>query len=101
MGLPLPGYRMAIVDDDGHEVETGTVGHIVMAPSAIGYYSLGYWDSPEGASTTGPGSFLTSGDLGRRDPAPVPARGRNRARAAQDRNRKDPALRASPALRRR
>lgn len=65
MGLPLPGGRMAIVDDDGHEVETGTSGHIVMAPSETGYYSLGYWDSSEGVS--GPGAFLTSGDLGRRD----------------------------------
>ena len=31
MGLPLPGCRMAVVDDDGNEVETGSVGHIVKA----------------------------------------------------------------------
>jgi acetyl-CoA synthetase len=96
MGLPLPGHRMAVVDDAGAEVPAGAVGHIVMAPSEIGYYALGYWDSPEGASTAPPdasprtdgagtgrartehgreasdlshvrGAFVTSGDLGRKD----------------------------------
>jgi acetyl-CoA synthetase len=67
MGVPLPGCRMAIVDDDGHAVETGTSGHIVMAPSETGYYSLGYWDDPERTREMYRGAFITSGDLGRRD----------------------------------
>lgn len=67
MGLPLPGFHMTIVDDDGHEVDTGTVGHIVMAPSETGYYSLGYWDDPDRTREMFRGSFTTSGDLGRRD----------------------------------
>ena len=33
MGLPLPGTRMAIVDDDGAELPGDTVGQIAMAPS--------------------------------------------------------------------
>jgi acetyl-CoA synthetase len=67
MGRPLPGHRMAVVDDDGAEVLPGTVGHIVMAPSEVGYYSLGYWDDPDRTREMFRGPFLTSGDLGRRD----------------------------------
>ena len=58
---------MAVVDDDGIEVPNGTVGHIVMAPSEIGYYSLGYWDDPDRTREMFRGPFMTSGDLGRRD----------------------------------
>jgi len=67
MGLPLPGHEVTIVDDDGAEVPAGTVGHIVMAPSHVGYYSLGYWDDPERTREMFRGRFITSGDLGRRD----------------------------------
>jgi acetyl-CoA synthetase len=58
---------MAIVDDDGAEVPTGTVGHIAMAPSDIGYYSLGYWDDPARTRELVRGGWMTVGDLGRRD----------------------------------
>jgi acetyl-CoA synthetase len=67
MGLPLPGHRMAVVDDDGVEVATGAVGHLVMAPSEVGYYALGYWNDPGRAREMFRGPYLTSGDLGRRD----------------------------------
>jgi acetyl-CoA synthetase len=68
MGLPLPGARMAIVDDDGAEVPTGVVGQIALAPSAEGYYALGYWNDPERTRALMRGSWMTIGDLGRRDP---------------------------------
>ena len=67
MGRPVPGYRMAIVDDDGAEVAPGTLGHIGMAPSAIGYYSLGYWDDPDRTRELFRAGWMTVGDLGRRD----------------------------------
>jgi acetyl-CoA synthetase len=67
MGLPFPGSHMAVVDDDGVPVETGAVGHLVMAPSETGYYSLGYWNDPERTREMFRGPFITSGDLGRRD----------------------------------
>jgi len=38
-----------------------------MAPSRVGYYSLGYWDDPERTREMFRGRFITSGDLGRRD----------------------------------
>jgi acetyl-CoA synthetase len=67
MGLPLPGCRMAVVDDAGAEVAPDTVGHIGMAPSATGYYALGYWDDPERTRELFRGEWMTIGDLGRRD----------------------------------
>jgi acetyl-CoA synthetase len=67
MGLPLPGSRMAIVDDDGTEAPTGAVGQIAMAPNDTGYYSLGYWNDPERTSELVRGGWMTIGDLGRRD----------------------------------
>ena len=67
MGLPLPGCRMAIVDDRGTEVAPETVGHIGMAPSATGYYALGYWDDPARTRELFRGGWMTIGDLARRD----------------------------------
>ncbi|KAA8652315.1 hypothetical protein EYZ11_009295 [Aspergillus tanneri] len=31
-GLPMPGFDVRIVDDEGHEVPRGTMGNIVLAP---------------------------------------------------------------------
>jgi acetyl-CoA synthetase len=67
MGLPLPGCRMAVVDDDGREVGEDVVGHIGMWPSDVGYYALGYWNDPEGTRERSRGGFMTIGDLARRD----------------------------------
>jgi acetyl-CoA synthetase len=67
MGLPLPGSRMAVVDDDGVEVAPGIVGHVGMAPGEMGYYSLGYWDDPGRTRELFRGEWMTIGDLARRD----------------------------------
>jgi acetyl-CoA synthetase len=67
MGLPLPGCRMAVVDDDGRPAPPDTVGHIGMWPSETGYYALGYWDDPERTRALRRGGWLTIGDLARRD----------------------------------
>ena len=67
MGLPLPGCRMAVVDDDGREVDAGIVGQIAMTPSDVGYYSLGYWQDAERTRDLFRGPWMISGDLARRD----------------------------------
>lgn len=67
MGLSLPGSRMAVVDEDGAEVAAGAVGQIGMAPSEIGYYSLGYWADEERTRELVRNGWMTIGDLGRRD----------------------------------
>jgi len=67
MGLPLPGCRMAVVDDDGYPAPPDTVGQIAMRPDEVGYYALGYWDDPERTRALDRGGWMTIGDLGRRD----------------------------------
>ena len=67
MGLPLPGAEVAVVDDDGIELPVGEIGHIGLRRSAMGYYALGYWNDPERTRELDRGSFMTVGDLARRD----------------------------------
>ena len=67
MGFPLPGCRMAVVDDEGREVPPGTVGHVGMWPSEQGYYALGYWEDPERTREMARAGWMTIGDLARRD----------------------------------
>jgi len=67
MGLPLPGCRMAVVDDAGVPVATDVVGHVGLAPSDIGYYSLGYWQDPDRTRELYRKEWMTIGDLARRD----------------------------------
>lgn len=67
MGRPAPGSDMAIVDDLGHPVPVGTVGHIGQRRSEEGYYSLGYWKNPAMPDGELRGDWLMSGDLGRQE----------------------------------
>jgi acetyl-CoA synthetase len=67
MGLPLPGSRMAIVDDGGREVGPDTVGHIAMRPSETGYYARGYWKDLARTRDLVRDGWMTIGDLARRD----------------------------------
>ena len=39
-GYPLPGYRLAIIDDDGEPVPPGTVGELIVSSS---FTALGEW----------------------------------------------------------
>ena len=67
MGRPMPGYVMAIVDDDGNELPPETVGHIGQKRTAEGYYSLGYWNDATRPDGEFRGDWLVAGDLGRKD----------------------------------
>ncbi len=64
VGLPLPGCRLRIEDEDGQEVTPGQVGHLnVNAPFA----SSGYWCDPEATaaawSDTREGGWYATGDM--------------------------------------
>jgi acyl-coenzyme A synthetase/AMP-(fatty) acid ligase len=39
MGLPMPGFTMAVVDDDGRELPPGAVGYLAQRPSEQGLYA--------------------------------------------------------------
>ncbi|MBZ0252619.1 MAG: AMP-binding protein, partial [Candidatus Methylomirabilis sp.] len=64
IGLALPGQEVRIVDEDGKEVDAGTVGEIVVrGPNVM----RGYADDPEATAEALRDGWLRTGDLGRRD----------------------------------
>ena len=74
MGLAMPGFEMAIVDEDGAEVRAGQTGRIAMRKSREGYYALGYWNDPERTTGFGSGPWIVVDDAARRDVEHVIAR---------------------------
>lgn len=61
VGLPLPGVELAILDDAGREVTTGTVGEIcVRSPGVM----QGYWNQPEATGDALKNGWLRTGDAG-------------------------------------
>ncbi|MFT4266706.1 MAG: long-chain-fatty-acid--CoA ligase [Xenophilus sp.] len=62
IGVPLPGTRMKLLDDDGHEVPPGGRGEIaIQGPQVM----AGYWQRPDetAKAMTADGYFKT-GDIG-------------------------------------
>lgn len=66
VGIQLPGYKLKVVDDNGEEVPTGSVGELwVKGPGVL----KGYWNSPEAtAEAITADGWLKTGDLARRGP---------------------------------
>jgi len=69
MGLPMPGFVMAIVDDEGRERPRGEVGHLAQRPSDEGCYALGYWRDDERTKNLFRHDWIVAGDLARCDAA--------------------------------
>lgn len=67
MGLPLPGYHIAIVDAEGREQEPGVTGDIAVRYPAPGLF-MGYWQDAEATARSRRGDWYLTGDRGRRDP---------------------------------
>jgi acetyl-CoA synthetase len=67
MGLPCPGYTMAIVDEGGTEVPPGQVGLIAQKSGPGSAYWMRYWEDPEATRSLRHGDWICTGDLGRRD----------------------------------
>ncbi|WP_340117347.1 acyl-CoA synthetase [Pelagibius sp. 7325] len=63
MGRPVPGHRVAVVDDDGDELPRGEAGTIaVKRPDPVMF--LKYWRNPEATAAKFRGDFLMTGDQG-------------------------------------
>lgn len=71
MGLPVPGWDVDVVDDDGAPVEAGTVGHVVVRTEPVRPVGLfpGYHGAPDAtaAAFRVPGLYFT-GDKAAKDP---------------------------------
>jgi acetyl-CoA synthetase len=67
MGLPSPGYRLAIVDEAGLELPHGQIGLLGRASDADNRYWLRYWDDPQASRKIERNGWIVTGDLARRD----------------------------------
>jgi acetyl-CoA synthetase len=47
MGKPLPGWEVAILDEDEHPVGVGERGEICLKARTNPHYPIGYWNRPE------------------------------------------------------
>lgn len=68
MGRPFPGFRMAIVDEDGNEQPAGVVGFIGKKFDPDYLYWTSYWGDAAATSDLVRRGWIVTGDLGRRDP---------------------------------
>jgi carnitine-CoA ligase len=62
IGLPSPGRRVALIDDEGREVAQGEVGEIVVEGTPGRDIMLGYLDDPESTAEALRGGRLHTGD---------------------------------------
>lgn len=67
MGLPCPGYEMAVVDEAGRELGRGETGHIGRRSNEDCLYWMHYWNDETATSEAMRGDWICSGDLARRD----------------------------------
>jgi acetyl-CoA synthetase len=66
MGRAVPGHDVAIVDDHGNRLPTGTQGHIaIRRPDPVMF--LGYWQNEKATAEKFAGDWLLTGDTGRQD----------------------------------
>jgi acetyl-CoA synthetase len=65
-GLPLPGYDIAVVDDDYEELPPGEIGEVAVSPDHPAYF-IEYWGKPEATDAVRKNGWHLTGDAGRFD----------------------------------
>jgi benzoate-CoA ligase len=63
-GLPVPGYRVRLVDEEDHDVPQGGIGEMQVSGSTA---AAGYWNNREKTRTTFLGEWMRTGDKFRQD----------------------------------
>ncbi len=67
MGKPMPGWEVAILDEDERQVASGERGQICLRARSNPHYPLGYWRLPEASEETFGGDWFHSGDAASMD----------------------------------
>jgi fatty-acyl-CoA synthase len=65
-GMPMPGARVAVLDDEGQPVADGAPGEICVQGASL---MQGYWKQPELTAGALQGGWLRTGDMAVRDEA--------------------------------
>ena len=69
MGRPMPGYDVALLDQDEREVAPGERGEICLRARSNPHYPLGYWRLPKESEETFGGEWFHTKDAARMDDA--------------------------------
>jgi len=67
MGRPLPGWDVAILDEDERPVPAGERGEICLRARSNPHYPLGYWNRPEDTKEVFDGDWFHTKDAARVD----------------------------------
>ncbi|HEV7884930.1 MAG TPA: AMP-binding protein [Solirubrobacteraceae bacterium] len=67
MGKPLPGWDVAILDEEEKPVAQGERGEICLRARSNPHYPLGYWNNPEASEETFGGEWFHSKDAASTD----------------------------------
>ncbi|MCW2992078.1 MAG: AMP-binding protein [Solirubrobacterales bacterium] len=67
MGRPMPGWDVALLDEDEQPVATGERGEICLRARSNPHYPLGYWRRPEDSEEVFGGEWFHSKDAARFD----------------------------------
>jgi acyl-coenzyme A synthetase/AMP-(fatty) acid ligase len=66
MGLPAPDYDIAVIDEDGRELESGEEGDIALRGRPPALFA-GYWNQPDETAAVRRGEWYVTGDRATRD----------------------------------
>lgn len=67
MGKPMPGWDVAILDEDEQPVPQGERGEICLRARSNPHYPLGYWQLPQASAETFGGDWFHTKDAARMD----------------------------------
>jgi acetyl-CoA synthetase len=67
MGKPMPGWEVAILDEDERPVDRGERGEICLRARSNPHYPLGYWNRPEDSEEVFGGEWFHTKDAARED----------------------------------
>jgi acetyl-CoA synthetase len=67
MGKPMPGWEVALLDEDERQVARGESGEICLRARSNPHYPLGYWRRPEETAVDFAGDWFHTKDVARQD----------------------------------
>ena len=70
VGVPLPGSRVGVIDENGSEVEPGEAGDLAVGEGAPGLFA-GYWDDRDATESVFRSNWFLTGDRAVREPGDV------------------------------